>query len=189
MDKEDEDAEVRVEGGLEDGAADQHHVQQLRGDGHGSELCGTPGLPRLGDVCTCREEAGARGGAGSTQLDDSEGGFRAGGHEESRGCERIEHDSSGCQEASDQEGISQFPKEETWIRLRGENARQRIEELASDAFFTIGKIYVEEGEEVYEVEDVKDVSVEDRQLRSEHRKDAQNSYGGCGRRRGGDVTA
>lgn len=157
----DKDAEVRAEGGLEDGATDQHHVQQLRGDGHGSSVCGTPELPRLRDVCACREEAGARGGAGSTQLDDSEGGFGAGGHEECRGCERIGLDSSGCQEASDQEGTFQFPKEETWIRLRGENARQRIEELASDAFFTIGKIYVEEGEDFYEVEDVRDVSVEE----------------------------
>ena len=41
----DEDVEVRTEGGLKDGAVDEHHGEQLCRDGHGSRVCGAPRLP------------------------------------------------------------------------------------------------------------------------------------------------
>ena len=158
----DQEPEVGVEGGIQDGAADKHHVQQLCGDGHGNRVCEASRISRLGDVRDGREEAGTGGRASRAAEDDTKAGLRGGVHEASGGDERSQLGSEECEKGAGQEGSLKFAQQErTWIRVKGEDAKQRVMDLAESAFLNVKEIYVQEGEELYRLGGIEEISAEE----------------------------
>ena len=161
----DQTVEVGAERSFEDGAADKHNVELLCRDGDGKELCGEQGIPRLGDVRACGGKVEAGAGAGGASQDDSKDHVGARDDGECRADEGSRFDSCGNEEGAEQDGegavnLASF-SEKTWVRIQGEEAGQRLKDLAENAFFNIGEIYVQEDEELYKVGSLAEVGCEE----------------------------
>ena len=161
----DQTVEVGAERSFEDGAADKHNVELLCRDGDGKELCGEQGIPRLGDVRACGGKVEAGAGAGGASQDDSKDHVGARDDGECRADEGSRFDSCGNEEGAEQDGegavnLASF-SEKTWVRIQGEEAGQRLKDLAENAFFSIGEIYVQEDEELYKVGSLAEVGCEE----------------------------